>query len=228
MNNLTLIIGNKKYSSWSLRPWLFLRHFKVHFIEKRISLFTDSMFAELAPYFSNNKVPVLNDSGFLVWDSLAIIEYVSERFLEGKGWPDNLKARATARAISAEMHSSFNAVRNAMPMNCAKRFFNYPIDANVQKDIDRITTLWQRCRTEYGKHGDWLFGEFSAADAMFAPIAVRFYGYDVALAELEQAYVNTILSHPDMQDWINDGKAEIEIIDDDEVTPPAGVRVEQL
>ena len=226
MTDLTLIIGNKNYSSWSLRPWIFLRHFQIPFIEKKISLFTDTMEQELSDYFSDSKVPVLQDGDLIVWDSLAILEYVSEQYIEGRGWPENKNARAMARSLCAEMHSSFNHLREALPMNCRKIFRNYPVSAQAQHEIDRVKEIWRKCRNEYGQQGKWLFGEFSAADAMYTPIALRFAGYDVELNDDEQAYVDTILNHPDIQAWVTASKAESEIIEVDEIKLAPSVIVE--
>lgn len=217
MSKLTLVFGNKNYSSWSLRPWIFLKYFNVPFEEKRIALFTDTMEKELESYFSDSKVPVLVDDGFLVWDSISIMEYLSEKFLEGKGWPADVKARAMARSISAEMHSSFSAMRAALPMNCRKKFSNYEIKPDAQHDIDRIKALWQKCRTEFGAEGDWLFGDFSIADAMYAPVVMRFAGYDVPLNKLERTYVQTVLNHPAIIEWIEVGRQEREVIAMDEI-----------
>jgi glutathione S-transferase len=214
-----LIIGNKNYSSWSLRPWIFMHHFDLDFQEKRIPLFTDTTDVALSPYFSDLKVPVLQDGDLTVWDSLAILEYLSENHLHGKGWPADAKARAIARSISAEMHSSFPNLRNELPMNCRKQFSGRPLSAQAQREITRVMQIWQRCRTEYGSHGDWLFGNFSIADAMYAPVTLRFAGYAIPLDETAQAYVQTMLAHPAIIGWIEAGKQETEIIEMDEVEP---------
>ncbi len=226
MTDLTLIIGNKNYSSWSLRPWILLRHFKVPFTEKRIALFTDTMEQELAIYGSDTKVPVLQDGELVVWDSLAILEYVSERYLDNQGWPENVNARAVARSVCAEMHSSFPHLREALPMNCRKHFKHYTVSDKTQRDINRVKEIWAKCRTEYGQHGEWLFGDFSAVDAMYAPVVLRFAGYDVKLNKDEQAYIDTVLSHPDILEWIAAGKAEQEVIELDEIELPSGTIVE--
>ncbi len=226
MADLTLVIGNKNYSSWSLRPWILLRHYKIPFLEKRIALFTDSMQADLAAYGSDTKVPVLQDGEHIVWDSLAILEYISEQYLDGRGWPTNTKARATARSVCAEMHSSFFHLREALPMNCRKRFKNYPVTNEAQREIDRVKDLWNKCRNQYGQNGKWLFGDFSAADAMYAPIALRFAGYDIELNNDERSYVDAIIAHPDVQEWISAGKAEPEVIELDEVKLASSVSVE--
>ncbi len=212
--NYTLVLGNKNYSSWSLRPWFWLRQQNIVFTEKRIALFTETYRDELAPYFSNFKVPVLLDGNFTVWDTLAILEYLAEK--HGHGWPQDEKARAVARSVSAEMHSSFVALRSAMPMNCRKRFPGFAITEAVQGDIDRIVQLWEHCRRHYGQGGDWLFGEFSIADAMYAPVVLRFHGYDVMLSGIADEYVQHVLSNEHIRDWTEAGRQEVEVIDQDE------------
>ncbi len=217
MSNYTLVIGNKNYSSWSLRPWIFMKQFNIKFSEKRISLFTDTMENDLNPYFSNSKVPVLLDGNITVWDSLAIMEYISEQQLNNTGWPIDTKARAFARSISAEMHSSFNSVRNELPMNCRKNFNNFILSDAVLEDINRIKNIWSKCRNDFSSNGKWLFDEFSIADAMFAPIVLRFKGYNVPLNEHESSYVQNFLNLDCVKEWIKDGEQEKEIIEIDEV-----------
>ena len=217
MSNLTLIIGNKNYSSWSLRPWFFMAHHKMEFAEKRIPLFTPTTEQDLAHYNSDFKVPVLQDEELIVWDSLAIMEYLSENHLQGKGWPEDINQRAIARSVSAEMHSSFSHVRNEFPMNCRKQFTQIQPTAGAQREIQRISELWSYCRNQSSNTGPWLFGGFSIADAMFAPIALRFAGYHIALSDSAQSYVETILNHPAIQQWIEAGKQEKEVIGDDEI-----------
>jgi len=217
MSDLTLVIGNKNYSSWSLRPWIFLKKMSIDFDEKWVSLFVDSTKDNLAPFNSDNKVPILKDGELIIWDTLAIIDYVSEKYLEGKGWPEDINARALARSVSAEMHSSFASLRATMPMNCRKHFANYPLDEKALREVERVKSLWRLCRQQHGAGGDWLFGEFSVADAMFAPVVIRFNGYDVALEGVEKTYVQTVLNDPDIKSWIEAGKKEKEIIDQDEI-----------
>lgn len=217
MSGLTLIIGNKNYSSWSLRPWIFLRHHKINFNEKRVPLFVDTTKAELAEYDSDFKVPVLKDNDHIIWDSLSILEYISETYLENHGWPKSHKARAYARSISAEMHSSFFNVRNEMPMNCRKQFNNIKFSQAAINEVERIKHLWRECKNHYGKNGEWLFGDFSIADAMFAPVALRFSGYSIPLEGIEAKYVSSILQHPAIIEWINAGKQEREVIEEDEI-----------
>ncbi len=216
MPNYTLIIGNKNYSSWSLRPWIWMKQADIPFSEKWVSLLVDTTRKELEPYFSNYKVPVLQDGELLVWDTIAIMEYLADKHPEANGWPKDIKARAVARSISAEMHSSFAALRSAMPMNCRKHLPDFKYSSDVQKDIDRIVTLWEHCRGEYGTNGDWLFGEYSIADAMYAPVVLRLNGYDVTLTGVAKAYVNTVLDNSHIKDWIEAGKQEKEVIERDE------------
>lgn len=217
MNNLTLIFGNKNYSSWSLRPWVFLKHYDISFKEKRIALFTETTNKELEQYNSDFKVPVLKDDDLIIWDSLSILEYVSEKYLHSNGWPQDEKARAVARSVSAEMHSSFIHVRNELPMNCRKQFEGIILSVDAKEEIERIKTLWRTCRHKYGADGEWLFGKYSIADAMFAPIALRFYGYNIPLEGVEAAYVESVLNQPCIIEWIEAGKHEKEIIDEDEL-----------
>lgn len=217
MSGLQLIIGNKNYSSWSLRPWILLRHYKMEFEEIRIPLFTETTDAQLRPFFSNHKVPVLVDNTSNIWDSLAIMEHLNDKFLQGIAWPRSYPARAHARSVSAEMHSSFNAMREALPMNCRKFFPEFALNEAVLEDVTRIQELWRFCRNHYGQEGKYLFGDFSIADAMFAPVVLRFAGYDVKLCEVSQSYAETMLRHPDIEQWIADARLETEIIDMDEV-----------
>jgi len=217
MSNLTLIIGNRNYSSWSLRPWIFLRHHRIGFEEKRVPLFLETTDAQLAGYDSDFKVPVLQHGELVVWDSLAILEYLSEVCLDGGGWPEGRKARAVARSVSAEMHSSFVNVRSELPMNCRRQFDGIRLSQAAEREIGRIGSLWRKCRNQYGRDGQWLFGDFSIADAMFAPVALRFSGYRIPLAGVAADYVETVLNHPGIVEWVEAGRAETEVIEADEI-----------
>ncbi len=217
MSNLLLVIGNKNYSSWSLRPWIFMKHYQLDFVEKRIALFTDTTADELSEYDSDFKVPVLKDNDLVVWDSLSILEYVSERYLDNRGWPADAEARAVARSISSEMHSSFANVRNELPMNCRKQFKDIKLSEGAEREVERIKWLWRKCRNEYGTIGEWLFGDYSIADAMFAPVALRFHGYSIPLTGIEERYVKSVMAHPRIVEWVEAGKAETEIIEADEI-----------
>ena len=216
MSSYTLIIGNKNYSSWSLRPWFWMKHAGIGFEEKRVPLSTEDTARHLAEYFSNYKVPVLQDDDFVIWDSLAILEYLADKHSDKHGWPDDRRARATARSVSAEMHSSFTALRSELPMNCIKRFKDFNISPAAQKDVDRIKALWKSCRDQYGQGGPWLFGDFCIADAMFAPVALRFIGYEVPLNDQEREYIQTIMQDPHIINWVKSGQQEKEVIDIDE------------
>ena len=223
MHSLKLVIGNKNYSSWSLRPWFFLKNLNIDFEEELVWLFEDETEERLNPYFSDEKVPVLVDSSITlknkeslqVWDTLAIVEYIAD--FSGQGWPQDKGARAIARAVSAEMHSGFTAIRNALPMNCKKHFENYPITDDVQRDIDRLVNVWDYCRSNATTDGDWLFGEFSGADAMFAPVVLRLIGYDVKLTGFAHEYTQMVLGNKYMQEWVEAGKQETHIIEIDEI-----------
>ena len=217
MSDLTLIIGNKNYSSWSLRPWIFLKYFDISFVEKRVALFTESSEKELEPYFSNLKVPVLLDDEDIIWDSLSILEYLSENYLSGAGWPVEKKAKAFARSLSAEMHSSFNALRDQLPMNCRKLYSNIQLSDATKNDIERITGLWNTAHEKYGKEGEWLMGDFSIADAMFIPVALRFHGYGIKCQGFADAYMQSVIKNKHIKQWVEAGKLEKEIIEVDEI-----------
>jgi glutathione S-transferase len=216
MNTLKLVIGNKNYSSWSLRPWLFLKNLGIDFSEELVFLFEDETEKLLKPYLSGNKVPVLVDGNLQVWDSLAIIETIADKYPDKYGWPKDAGARAVARSVSAEMHSGFFALRNALPMNGRKNFPNFSISEEVQADVDRVVTLWEYCKQHYGSNGPWLFGEFSGADAMFAPVVIRLTSYNVKLTGFAKEYVEMVLQDEHMKDWIRAGKGEKQVIDGDE------------
>lgn len=149
MSELMLVIGNKNYSSWSLRPWLLLKHFDIDFDEVRIALYNDQARENLAKHSPSLKVPVLNHHGQAVWDSLAICEYISETFLNNRGWPSRPEARAIARSASAEMHSGFFALRNELPMNCRKQYANFELSSDVLNEVARIKAIWSECRERF-------------------------------------------------------------------------------
>jgi len=217
MSELTLVIGNKNYSSWSLRPWLLLKHFNIDFDEVRIALYNDQARENLAMHSPSLKVPVLNHHGQAVWDSLAICEYISETFLNNRGWPSRPEARAIARSASAEMHSGFFALRNELPMNCRKQHANFELSSNVLNEVARIKAIWRECRERFHTDGDWLCGEFSIVDCMFAPVVIRFHGYGVVLEGDLKVYVDRVLSHPHVAAWMKDGENESEVIEMAEV-----------
>ncbi|WP_269790203.1 glutathione S-transferase family protein [Stenotrophomonas sp. Iso1] len=210
MNRPVLVIGNKNYSSWSLRSWLLLRHFGVDFDEVRLALDTPEFVAEIGRYSPSGKVPALHDGEVQVWDSLAICEYANERWLDGRGWPLDSRQRALARAAAAEMHSGFVALRSQLPMNSRRTPDAYDWDAAAQRDIDRIQALWRELRRSEGAGGEFLFGDFGIVDAMFAPVAVRFDGYGVSLDGEAGAYQRALLALPAMREWRQAGAQEVE------------------
>lgn len=210
----TLIIGNQNYSSWSLRPWILLKHAGIAFDTLRIGLFTDTFKEEISRYSEAGKVPVYQDGDLLLWESLAICEYIAE--LRPQLWPEDKQARAIARAICSEMHAGFSALRNELPMNCRARNRRIQISDQCRTDIARIESIWRQCREQYASEGPWLFGRYSVADAFYAPVVLRFQGYALSLSDETQAYCQTVLADPHLQQWITDGRAEPEVLAEDE------------
>ncbi len=210
---MKLVIGNKNYSTWSLRPWLLLKHFDVAFDEVQESLKAEGLSERLAVHSPSKRVPVLIDSDLHIWDSLAICEYVSEQYLDGGGWPADAAQRARARAISAEMHAGFNALRSELPMNLRARRKVTLSDA-AQRDIARIDELWSSQLNDVG--GPYLFGDFSIADCMYAPVALRFPTYGIELGEQATAYQQTLIENPSVREWVAAGLKETEIVEEDE------------
>ncbi|MBA1146765.1 glutathione S-transferase family protein [Ectothiorhodospiraceae bacterium WFHF3C12] len=212
MNAGTLFIGNKNYSSWSLRPWLLLQHFGVPFREHRLPLLSPTFHEAVGQALPAGKVPVLElPDGTRVWESLAICETVSERFLDGGGWPADPDARSVARSVSAEMHAGFGALRAEMPMNCRACERHVQRTPGLERDIERIRAIWIECRERWGASGPWLFGDFSIADAMYAPVVSRFQTYGVDAGPANE-YMATLLEHPAMQRWYADAAAELEAL----------------
>jgi glutathione S-transferase len=213
MSTLTLVIGNKNYSSWSLRPWLLLRQSGIPFSEVRIPLYRPDTLDELRAWSPSGLVPLLQDGECKVWDSLAIAEYLNERFPELQLWPADSAARAMARSVSAEMHAGFGALRQAMSMNIRGRYPEQGRTPECLRDIARIQAIWNDCRSRHGADGDFLFGHFSIADAMYAPVALRFQTYAVALEGAARDYAETMLALPAMQEWIAAAMTETERIE---------------
>ncbi|HEY9904262.1 MAG TPA: glutathione S-transferase family protein [Candidatus Sericytochromatia bacterium] len=211
MTQLTLVIGNKNYSSWSLRPWLAMKQAGLDFAEIRIPLDAPMTYQEIRRYSPSGRVPVLLDGDVTVWDSLAICEYVAECFATNL-WPEDRVARAVARSISAEMHSGFASLRENLPMDCRAQLCVLGINPAVQADIDRITTIWRECREKFAAGGNLLFGHFTIADAVFAPVVSRFITYQVKLDPVSQAYVEAVWTLPAMQEWVAAATNETESI----------------
>jgi glutathione S-transferase len=208
MSDLTLVIGNKASSSWSLRPWLALKQIGVPFDEITIPLRQPETKAEILRYSPAGKVPVLIDGDLTVYDSLAILEYLAEIYPDAGLWPDDRGARAVARSIAAEMHSGFVDLRRNMPMDVTDKHPQEGRTPESLADIARITQLWRDAKARFGADGPFLFGRFSAADAMYAPVCTRLDTYCVELDEVSQAYVSTVLGLPAMREWYAAGAAE--------------------
>jgi len=215
MTALTLVIGNKNYSSWSLRVWLLLKHVGLQFEEVLVPLDTASTHDELLGHGPSGRVPVLRDGSLVVWDSLAICEYAAER--SGRGWPQAPATRAVARAVCAEMHSGFTTLRSLWPMNARARNRRAATTAALEADVDRIDEIWNDCRSRFGGGGPWLFGEYSVADAMYAPVVLRFNTYGAGISPTARWYMASVLEDAALQEWIHAAKHEPWTIAADEV-----------
>jgi glutathione S-transferase len=208
LSDLTLVIGNKNYSSWSLRPWLAMTMAGLDFREVVIPLRQPETAAAIARYSPSGKVPVLCHGTLTVWESIAILEYAAELAPAAQLWPADPAARALARAVAAEMHAGFAALRSQMPMNVRARRLGREIAAAVAGDIDRICAIWRHCRDRFACDGPFLFGRFSNADAMYAPVVSRFATYGVAVDALCREYCEAILGLAPMQAWTDAAAVE--------------------
>ena len=217
-----LIIGNRAYSSWSMRGWLAAKQSGEEFEELVVPMFDADWERrregdEFAP--SLGKVPILWDADCVVWDSLAIIEFLADRVGRERYWPEDVTARAVARSMSAEMHSSFTNLRRELPMNVRKSYPSKSLSPEVRSEIDRIMTLWAQARARFGGTGDFLFGDWCAADIMFAPVVTRFITYGVAVPPFAGLYMKAVLSHPHVTEWIDAAQDEPWVIDAYEAEP---------
>ena len=199
--SLTLIIGTKKWSSWSLRPWVAMKEAKLPFKEIIIHLRQPDTKARILEYCQAGKVPILIDGPQMVWDSLAILEYLAHRFPETKLWPQELPALACARSIVAEMHSGFMDLRREFPMDIGVDVPMPDASAGAAADIERVQQIWRDARSRFGSAGPFLFGRFTIADAMYAPVVTRFRTYNVPVDPVSAAYMDTILALPSMMAW---------------------------
>lgn len=200
-------MGNKNYSSWSLRPWILMTHLGVTFRETIVPLDTPQFKDEIGRYGPSGRVPVLQHDGLTIWDSLAICEYVAE--LTGRGWPAQRAARAVARSVGAEMHAGFGNLRAEWPLNATARNRHTPMTPGLEADVERIEEIWCDCRSRFGKTGGpWLFGEYSIADAMYAPVVLRFNTYGAPLTETARWYIAAALEDDAMQNWLLAAKEE--------------------
>ncbi len=217
MSKLHLVIGNKNYSSWSMRPWIALTMAKLPFLETIILLDTPEFAAAVAKHSGAGRVPVLHHGKLAIWDSLAILEYLAEAFPQKGLWPNTMAARALARSMCNEMHSGFHALRNACPMNIRRPRRTVIMEAPVWKDVARIEALWRAARDKHAKSGKFLFGKFTIADAMYAPVVSRFETYDITVARDTREYMDNVMATEGFVAWKEAALKETWIVPSDEV-----------
>jgi glutathione S-transferase len=215
MGELILVIGNKNYSSWSLRPWIAMKALGIPFREELIPFDFEAGNPDIKKVSSSGKVPLLVDGDLKVWETLAILEYLAERFPDKKVWPEEVSARAVARSISAEMATGFFALRGQCPFNLHRKPDAIAVDAPLASDIARIDALWRDCLDKSG--GPFLFGVFSAADAMYAPVVGRFHNYGLTPSSEAQVYMETVRQHPSWVEWETEAFQERWIVAQSEV-----------
>ena len=221
---LTLVIGNKNYSSWSMRPWVLLKQFGIPFEEVMLKFETNEWNERIARLAPTRKVPTLWDgepgasSSIVVWETIAIIEYIADRFPQFNIWPKDVAARAFARAIASEMHAGFHALRNNMPMNIRSQHPGKGMQVGVGEDIARMEAIWLSARERYGSHTDapFLFGQFCAADAMFAPVVMRFHTYAPLLSAATLQYCQAMKAASGIAAWMAEACLETEFVGFDE------------
>jgi glutathione S-transferase len=217
---LKLIIGNKNYSSWSMRPWIGMKVAGIPFDETVISLNAPDFKAQVGAVSGTGKVPVLIDGSVQVWESLAILEYLAEKFPAAGLWPGDAAARAHARAIANEMHGGFLALRRLLPMNMWRPVIKRDLTPEVETNVARIEVMWADCRARFGKSGPFLFGGFGAADAMYAPVVARFHTYAIAVGTGTRAYMDAVMALPAWREWVEAGIKEPWVLAEDEVDWP--------
>ncbi len=224
-----LYIGNKCYSSWSLRAWLLLRALDIAFDETVIPLDQPDTRSAIAAISAAGRVPVLVDGDIKVWESLAIAEYLHERHPDKHVWPQATAARAHARAVASEMHAGFSALRAACPMNLGKRFYRRERGSEVAGDVERIEAIWSEARDRFGGNGDgpFLYGAFSAADAMYAPVVTRLDTYDFDVTPQSRSYMDAVLTYPPYRAWRDQALEETWIVPSDEIDEQAAVTLRQ-
>jgi glutathione S-transferase len=221
---LTLIIGNKNYSSWSFRPWIAMKTAGIAFDEVLISLEATDFKERVLKVSGTGKVPVLVDGAVSVWESLAILEYLAEKFPEAGLWPAEPAARALARAVASEMHAGFIPMRRRLPMNMWRPVMRRELPDDVAANVRRIEQIWTDCRTRFGKGGPFLFGRFGAADAMYAPVVSRFQTYAVEVGQVAQDYMKAMIALPAWVEWRAAGVKEPWVLPEDEVDWPTVLR----
>ncbi len=223
--SLTLVIGNKNYSSWSFRPWIAMKVAGIAFDEVVISLDAKDFKTRVSQVSGTGKVPALVDGSVHVWESLAILEYLAEKFPAAKLWPSDLATRAHARAVASEMHAGFVPLRRACPMNFWRPVKRHQLSEEVLADIRRIEALWTDCRTRFGTGASFLFGRFGAADAMYAPVVSRFHTYGVEVGEPARAYMAAVMALPAWAEWKTAALQEPWVLPQDEVDWPTVLKV---
>jgi glutathione S-transferase len=217
MAKLHLVIANKNYSSWSLRPWMAMTMAGLAFDESMILLDTPTMKKQIAEHSGAGRLPVLHHGKITIWETLAILEYLAETFPEKNLWPKAKAARAVARAVSNEMHAGFTSLRNACPMNLRRPPKPVVFNEAILADVARIEEIWRDCRKTYGKGGKFLFGKFCNADSMFAPVVTRFETYAIPVAKDMRAYMNAVMATKAFQKWKSAALKESWIVPHDEV-----------
>ncbi len=222
--SLHLIIGNKNYSSWSFRPWLAMKIAGIAFDETVASLDAPDFKARVTALGGSGRVPVLIDGDVRIWESLAILEYLAEKFPTAGLGPQAPAARARARAIASEMHAGFTSLRRHLPMNVARPVKVRALDAGATKDVARIDAIWNECRSQYGTGGPFLFGSFGAADAMFAPVVWRFHTYAVEVSSTASTYMRAMMSLPAWKEWRDAALRETWVLPEDEIDWPQVLR----
>ena len=222
---MKLVIGNKNYSSWSFRPWIAMKVAGLPFDEEVISLYVEGSREKILKHSPGGKVPILIDGETQVWESLAILEYLAEKFPAAGLWPTDPAARAHARAIAAEMHAGFVPLRRLLPMNMWRPVLARELPPDVAANIARIDAIWTDCRTRFGAGGAFLFGAFGAADAMYAPVVARFHTYAVEADDTTRAYMDAVMALPAWAEWKEAALKEPWVLAEDEVDWPTVLRV---
>ncbi len=208
MQKLNLVIGNKKYSSWSFRPWLLMKTAGIPFTETLILIRKPDSLRKILRFSPAGRVPVLVDGKSVLWESLAICEHIAEKFAKKRLWPDGAEAKALARSVSHEMHAGFAALRSNLPCHFLARYENFGIVPEAQADIDRVLGIWRDCRKRRAKGGPFLFGRFGVADAMYAPVVFRFLAYGVKVDPVSRAYMDAVVALPATQEWLRGAERE--------------------
>jgi glutathione S-transferase len=221
---LTLVIGNKNYSSWSLRPWIAMKVAKIPFMEIVVPLYEPGSPERVLTYSPAGKVPILIDDGMPIWESVAILEYLAEHYPAAALWPADAKARAHARAVAAEMHAGFVPLRRHCPMNIWRPAKRRELPDDVVANARRIDAIWTDCRARFGEGGAFLFGAFSAADAMYAPIVSRFHTYGIEVGAAARAYMQAVMALPAWQEWTAAALVEPWVMRGNEVDWPTVLR----